>query len=311
MNKKSKGKKIIKNIASSVRERLLNISRETGRDFNSILLQYFQERLLYRTSLSDYRDNFILKGGLSFLIYTMPDLRPTKDIDLLGYSISNELGDIRSIFQEIIKIEVPDGVIFIPESLMVERIKTSGKTLSFQGVRVKIEAQLTEAKKVIQIDIGFGDKVVPDSIEADFPVLLDLPVPRIYVYSKESIIAEKFHSIVEHDFLNSRMKDFYDILYLSSHNSFRLNTLREAIYTTFAQRKTSLEDREVIFSEKFKRDEQKQKQWTAFLFKNKLLSDEKFNNVIERIELFLDEVCRETYNETENIVWDVNLSKWI
>jgi len=311
MNKKSKGKKIIKNIASSVRERLLNISRETGRDFNSILLQYFQERLLYRTSLSDYRDNFILKGGLSFLIYKMPDLRPTKDIDLLGYSISNELGDIRSIFQEIIKIEVPDGVIFIPESLMVERIKTSGKTLSFQGVRVKIEAQLTEAKKVIQIDIGFGDKVVPDSIEADFPVLLDLPVPRIYVYSKESIIAEKFHSIVEHDFLNSRMKDFYDILYLSSHNSFRLNTLREAIYTTFAQRKTSLEDREVIFSEKFKRDEQKQKQWTAFLFKNKLLSDEKFNNVIERIELFLDEVCRETYNETENIVWDFNLSKWI
>jgi len=311
MEKKSKSKKIIKNIAFSVRDRLLNISRKTKRDFNSILLQYFQERLLYRTSISDYRDNLILKGGLSFLVYKMPDLRPTKDIDLLGYSISNEPEHIRSIFQEIMKIEVSDGVNFIPERLMTERIKTSSKIIPFGGVRVKVEAHLAEAKKIIQIDIGFGDKVVPPSIEIDFPVLLDLPVPRLQVYSKESIIAEKFHSIVEYDFLNSRMKDFYDILYLASNELFRLNTLREAIYTTFTLRKTPVEDREVIFSEKFKEDEQKQKQWKAFLFKNKLRACEQFREVVEKIELFLEDVCNENNIEVKDKLWDFRSFKWI
>jgi predicted nucleotidyltransferase component of viral defense system len=302
---------MIKNISSSVKERLLNISRKEHRDFNSLLLRYFQERLLYRMSISDYKNNFILKGGLLFLAYNMSSLRPTKDIDLLGYSLSNDLENISSIFNDIISIQSPDGVIFIPENIVVERIKTANSKENFEGVRVKLQAQLAEAKNNIQIDIGFGDKIVPSPIEINFPVLLNFPEPKIHVYSKESVIAEKFHSIVELEHINSRMKDFYDILFLGSHEHFNFNTLREAIYATFNYRKTSLEKRKVIFSNDFKTDKQKQEQWKAFLFKNKLSSYESFNDVVGYIELFLGPVCSEENTVIKNTNWNIELWTWI
>jgi predicted nucleotidyltransferase component of viral defense system len=303
-------KKQIKNIPASVRARLLNIARQNKASFDNILLQYFQERFLYRLSISKYKDNFILKGGLLFLAYNIPLLRPTKDMDLLGKFISMDFDNIQGIIQDIIKIQVPDGITFLSETITVEKIK---KEQTYEGVKVIFEAELDKAKKILQIDIGFGDKVIPAPLKVNFPVLLDNPVPNIRVYSRESAIAEKFEAMVKLGIANSRMKDFYDILFMASSQTFKSKSLHKAIYATFKHRDTSLEKRKTIFAEEFKKHIEKQKLWTLFLQRNKLSSSLSidFADVVNQIGTFLEPVCTEEITRVPEKFWKNELWKWI
>lgn len=240
-------------------------------------------------------------------MYDVPRFRPTRDIDFLGRAQSNNLEHIRTIVQQIAQIDVPDGVVFTPESTTVERIKESEE---YSGVRVKIEAKLTSARQALQIDIAFGDRIVPGPVEIEFPVLLNQPVPRIKGYSKESMIAEKFEAIVRFNFLTSRMKDFYDILFLAAHESFRMRVLRQAIDATFHHRMTPLEDISVIFTEEFKTQPDKQEQWTAFLRRNHLESFEQFAKAVEHLQLFLEPLCQKPSDALENLRWSPDLWQW-
>jgi len=119
-------KKEIKDLGASIRARLTNIAKETKRDFDALLLQYFQERFLYRLSISPFRSAFVLKGALLFLIYGMPFLRPTKDVDFLVRSKSKDLASIRGTIQDISRIDVTDGVTFFPESVSLASIIEDG-----------------------------------------------------------------------------------------------------------------------------------------------------------------------------------------
>jgi hypothetical protein len=305
-------KRKLKNISASVRARLLNLAKAEQKNFNNVLLQYFQERFLYRLSVSPdpsqaQDENFILKGALLFLLYDAPRLRPTKDIDLLGRAQPNDLENIRTIIQQIAQIEAPDGVVLTKESATVEKIKESDE---YEGVRVKIEAFLTSARQTLQIDIGFGDQIVPGPLEIEFPVLLDQPAPRIKGYSKESVISEKFEAIVRFNFLTSRMKDFYDILFLATHESFQMPILRQAIDATFHRRMTPLDDISIIFTEEFKVQVDKQEQWTAFLRRNHLESFERFASAVEHLRLFLEPVLKEPSDVLENLRWSPDLWLW-
>ena len=214
-----------KNISASIRARLTNIARQTGRDFDAVLLQYFQERFLYRISISPYREYFILKGALLFLVYNMPFLRPTKDIDFLVNSIPNDLQKIKRIIEDIALIDDKDGVVFIQKSISVESIIEDAV---YEGVRIKIEATMDSTKKLLQLDIAFGDVVVEGPVEMSFPVLLEgQSVPNIQVYSRESAVAEKFEAIVKLNVITSRMKDFYDILFLAQKETFQMKNVTQ------------------------------------------------------------------------------------
>jgi len=152
---------------------------------------------------------------------------------------------------------------FDDNSVSVERITEDA---DYYGVRVKLAARLTAARKVLQLDIGFGDVVVAGPLEMDFPVLLDdLQRPHLVVYSRESAIAEKFEALVSLNLLTSRMKDIYDILHLAEREAFSLATLRRAIMATFTRRVTSLEDRRLVFSPEFATKRDKAVQWHALL----------------------------------------------
>ena len=292
--------KATKDIAASVRARLLNIARSNGRDFDALLLQYMQERFLYRLSISPYRRNLILKGALLFLAYEMSLLCPTKDIDFLGFSTPNELNEIRNAVVAIASIDLDDGVRFNHESVIVEQI-TEGT--DYKGVRVKLEVRLTAARKMLQLDIGFGDTVVPGPVEMDFPTLLDdQPSPNLLVYSRESAIAEKFEALVSLNILTSRMKDIYDILFLAERETFSLLTLREAIMTTFARRSTQLEDRHMLFSQDFYTNRDKKAQWKAFLRRSRLQLSPTFPEVVTRLMVFLEHVCSST--AMNNAIWN-------
>ena len=251
-------KKEIKNLGASIRARLTNIARETKRDFDAILLQYFQERFLYRLSISPYRSTFILKGALLFLVYDMPFLRPTKDVDFLVRSKSKNIATIKGMIQDIARMDVQDGVRFFSESVSLESVMEDA---DYEGIRVKIQGSLDKARKMLQVDIAFGDILVAGPVEMDFPLLLDdQPVPRLKVYSNESAIAEKFQSLVKLNILTSRMKDIYDILFLASHQPFQRSPLRNAMVKTFSRRRTPMDDRKSIFSKEFKFSKEKQAQ---------------------------------------------------
>ena len=289
-------KKEIKNIPASVRARLLNLAKASKRDFNAVLLQYFQERFLYRLSVSSYRNNFILKGALLFLVYNMPQNRPTKDIDFLGLSITNDEESLLKVIRKITEIKVKDGVSFDIDSLTSEVIKENA---DYQGVRIYCEAIMGQVRKRFRFDIGFGDIIVPHPLTIDFPTLLpNFSAPQLLVYSPESAIAEKLESITKLNFFTSRMKDFYDIYYLANNYMFKPNLLQDAIETTFKNRGTDLKAHKILYDEKFKADSEKQQQWMAFLNRSKINIDLSFREIIDFIENFIEPLFSDIADNT-------------
>ena len=296
---KEKGE--IKNIAASAKERLRNIASQSGKEFQSIIRQYVQERFLFRLSKSSYKNNLILKGALLFVAHNISRNRPTRDIDFLGTSISNEIDDIEEVVKEILKIEAEDGVFFDTASIEVENIVEDG---DYHGVRIKFYAYMENSKERVQLDIGFGDKIASGPIEIDFPTLLDFPAPKLKVYSIETAIAEKFEVIVSLQLQSSRMKDFYDVIFFAQHYEFKKDTLLNAIITTFNHRSTDVAQRMLIYEDKFKLDESLQKLWKAFLERNRLTSVLSFNELIIKIQNFIEPVFD---NKSKN---NWNFEKW-
>jgi len=254
----------VRNMDASVKARLKNIAKEYKKTFNLILQLYMQERFLYRLSVSEYKDNFILKGGLFLFSMTGFTGRPTRDIDFLAYQISNDMESIKEIFKNICKIEYSDSVVFDSNSVLVEEIR---KEAEYKGVRVRLTGYLGKAKEMLWVDIGFNDIVVPGVITADYPVLLDMDYPKIKMYSFESVVAEKFEAIVSLGELNSRMKDFYDIFILLSKKKFNRDILQNAIVETFKRRGTDILKFDQVFKKEFIEDNNRINQWKLFLKK--------------------------------------------
>jgi predicted nucleotidyltransferase component of viral defense system len=296
--------KKVTNIAASVKEKLMNYSKSNSLLFNSVLLQFLQERLLHRISKSAYLNNFTLKGALLFLVHDISRLRPTQDIDLLGNSLPNEVDEITKIFSEISSINFNDGVTFDPNSVTSQRIIEQDK---YSGVRVNLTAHLGTIRQQLQIDIGFGDVVYPKIVQMEYPVILDLEAPVLNVYSIESAVVEKFEAIVSIGLATSRMKDFYDIHFFASNKKFDLVLLHNAITETFKNRETSLEKRLSIYGGKFKTDRNLQMLWLAFLKKRNLTANTTLAEIITNIQLFIEPACVEV---TETKSWNPKEWEW-
>lgn len=250
------------NLAASVRQRLLNQARSQERPFQELLQYYAMERFLYRLSRSEYAKKFILKGALLLTAWRAPLSRPTVDIDLMGRT-SNELDNIHRIVTELCTTEAEaDGIQFDAGSVSVARIKEDA---DYEGVRVRFHALLAGARIPMQIDVGFGDVIVPDPITIEYPTLLDFPRPLLVAYPKEAVIAEKLQALTDLGLLNSRLKDYFDMWLLSRLYDFEGSSLVEAIRATFRHRSTEIEALPAGLTDAFALDPARQKQWVAFL----------------------------------------------
>lgn len=257
----------IKNLPASIHQKLLNNARKTNRPFLEVMQYFAIERFLYRLSKSPYAEKFVLKGALMFSVWEPGLPRPTKDIDFLGRT-SNDLPAIVRIIKGVCSIKAEsDGLVFAPGSVAGERITENS---DYQGVRVYFWAGLGKARVSMQIDIGFGDIVVPGVQSISYPAILDMPEPVLKGYTRESVIAEKLEAMIKLDIINSRMKDFFDIWILARQFDFNGATLAKAIKETFRHRKTAIIKEPHIFAADFRNDKTKQAQWGAFLRKNKL-----------------------------------------
>ncbi len=253
-----------KNAAASVKQRLLKLSRRRGEDFNLLLVRYGIERLLYRLGRSQHASDFVLKGAMLFHLWTAAP-------HLLGQG-APELDRLQQVFRAVCAGAVEeDGLDFFPDSVAAERIKDDAE---HEGVRVMLDARLGSARIRLQVDVGFGDATVPPPESADFPVLLDQPAPRLRVYRRETVVAEKLQALVDLGLANSRMKDFFDLRFLAATFDFAGAKLTSAIEATFARRSTAVPgDVPTGLTDTFAADANKQTQWRAFLRRTGLESE--------------------------------------
>lgn len=255
--------------AASVRARLLNVAKANGTDFNLVLVRFALERLLFRLSTSAYSERFVLKGALLFTLwYDLPH-RATRDADLLGFGPS-DTGSMASVFRDIASVAVDDGIVFDPASVCVGVIR---KDAGYGGVRVTLNGKLTNARCVAQVDVGFGDAVTPGPTDAVYPVLLDdLPPPRLRTYSVYTVVAEKLHAIVVLGMVNSRLKDYLDLVVIMEREALDEPTLALAIAATFQRRGTALPNAPPVgLSDEFALDPTRMALWQSLLKKNDIV----------------------------------------
>jgi len=255
-------RKPLRNIGASVRARLLNLAKERNQPFDLLLTRYVLERLLYRLSLSQQRERFVLKGAMLLTTWFDNPLRPTRDLDLLGFGDAKP-DNIIAAFKEICAIDAKDAVTFDLDSITVDNIREDQE---YGGVRMKMFANIDGARVRVVVDVGFGDAVEPGLTDAEIPVLLDFPAPKLRAYARETVIAEKFQAMVALGRANTRMKDFYDVFVLLQSYEFNGDALARAIAATFERRKTEIpSELPDALTSAFAEDKAKQEQWAAFL----------------------------------------------
>lgn len=260
-----------RNMAASVKQRLLNLARERGEEFNLLLTRYALERLLFRLGESTHRRSFVVKGALMFSVWSMDLHRATHDLDLLGFGPA-EADRMEGLFRELCDLDSEDdGVVFDRATVRATPIR---EDLDYSGIRVRLVGRLGTARLGLQVDVGFGDAVSPRPEWTNLPALLDQPPPRLRVYPREAMVAEKFQTIVDRGMANSRMKDYFDLYILSREFDFEGQVLVDAIRATFQRRQTPIPgETPVGLSDRFSVDETKTIQWNAFCRKSRLQSE--------------------------------------
>ena len=250
------------NLPASVRARLLHLATRDKLDFDALLVRYGVERLLYRLACSPHADRFVLKGAALFTAWGAESHRVTRDVDLLGFGL-NTATELERVFRAVVSTPVPpDGLAFDPAAIRAQPIK---KGAAYLGVRVTGLALLERSRIRLQVDVGFGDAVVPPPVAGMFPSLLDFPAPELRLYPREVAVAEKFNAMVTLGMTNTRLKDYYDLWYMAQAFDFDGARLRQAITASFAQRRTPLPaSLPMSLSTAFAEAPEKQSQWRAF-----------------------------------------------
>lgn len=247
-------------MAVSVRARLTDRARARKENAQLLMTRYVIERLLWRLSVSAYRQLFVLKGAMLFSLWAPTPYRATGDLDLLGFG-NNDPDQVAGLFREVMAIAADDGILFKPETIVATAARAEDE---YSGVRLDFLAELAGARLPIHVDIGFGDAITPGAQDIDYPSLLDLPKPKLRAYPPETVVAEKFQAMTALGMINTRMKDFFDLWAIANTFAFEGPVLADAIAATFARRETPLPtEPPPALTPAFA--EAKQAQWTAFL----------------------------------------------
>jgi len=272
--------------------------------FDLVLVRYGIERLLYRLTCSEYNDAFLLKGAMLFAVWSPQTHRPTRDVDLLGFG-HTEPEEIERIFKGLCEQPVlDDGLEFLSSSVEVAYIREEAR---YGGVRISMMAKLGNARIPLQVDIGYGDAVTPGPEEVTFPSLLGLKAPTLRAYPVYTVVAEKFEALVSLSATNTRMKDFFDLWFLSENFDFEANVLSQAIRATFERRGTALLTSDEIVGLSDASAADRKAVWDSFLIRNGLGRRE-LREILDRLKRFLLPMVHAKANESA--LWKAGLG-WV
>lgn len=298
----------VKDMAASILTRLKTQAKETGLTYQICLQLFCQEEFLRKIEASRYSENFILKGGM--FLYTITEFagRPTRDIDFMIRWISNDTENMNQIMEEICTANTGNDFIRI-EVLASENITEEKE---YHGVKTKFRAYIKNVKIPFSIDVGVDDVIVPGAVKRTVSTRLNgFHPPTIYTYSLESTIAEKFDAIIKRMEATSRMKDFFDIYYLSGVFDFEGRKLQEAIFRTLEYRGTIYESDSFERIRDFKNNTSLLKLWDNYQSGTREDKPD-FNVVIDRLEKFLEPIFHAVIMEEEWFcIWDSSVQKWL
>lgn len=297
----------VKNMAASVLARLKQQAKSEGIVFQMVLQLFAQEEFLRRLSVSNYAENLILKGGMFIYTLTEFDSRPTRDIDFMAYHLHGSLENMEAVMKEICNVATGNNFIIL-EFLGISQI---GFEKDYPGVRVSFMGRINNVRIPFSIDVGIDDVIVPEPIRRKIATRLpDFEPPVILTYSLESTIAEKFDAIVKRMAGTSRMKDFYDIYYLSEMFNFDGEILTKAVRATFVHRKRILE--KTIFNEieVFANNQFLNAQW--IVYEPAKQSELKFSTVLKRLLQFLRPIYIAILEKLDfKLKWNYKTGQWI
>ena len=264
---------MIKN-AKSLMDKSRNLAQKCNITTNEVLQNYMFERILERLSISKYKNNFILKGGLLLSSIMGIDIRTTMDMDTCIKGITLTDDELYQVLNEILSIDVGDNVKF-----EIKNSKPIREEDDYGGLRYNIVALFDNIRVNLNIDIATGDLITPKEIEYTYKMMFEERNLKLMTYNIETIIAEKFQTIISRSILNSRMKDYYDLYYLLKNKEFSNKNLKEAINKTFSKRDTEIESVDNVISEIEKSDFVKEL-WANYSKKHIYAENIKFEQII-------------------------------
>ncbi len=274
-----------KNPTASIRGRLKARALRDGYNPARFLTAYYHEGLIARIVASAYRENFVLKGGLSLFGRYGFLARPTVDIDLGVRDISNDPERVRAVFAEIVAVELEDHLSFDAASIYSRAILENA---TYPGVRLEIPVHLGEARDLLQLDLSFGNVITPAPVVIDFPAVLENRTYPILGYPLETLLAEKFAATCELGLDSTRQKDFFDLYTIARSEALAADSLLAALRATFEARGTPLERRAVIFAPEFSANPEMQRLWGLFLKRQPLDAPAAFTAVVAAIQAMLE-----------------------
>ncbi len=293
---------------ASIITKLKNKAKETGKPLQVHLQLFCQEEFLRKLSISKYADNLVLKGGLFIYTLTNFESRATIDVDFLMRQLPNSIEEIEKIVLDILSVDTGNDFI----ELTAKAFETISPQRKYTGVSFQIIGKIKNTRTPFSVDLGVGDIIVPKAEKRVIPVQLDeFTKPEISTYSLESTIAEKFDAMLQRLEMTSRMKDFYDIYYLSNMFDFDGLKLQEAIFETLQNRGTAYSRDSLNQIAELANDTEMISKWNYFLRTIKM-GELDFGEVVDAMVHFLSPVWQAILDEDELLKkWDKEKNKWI
>ena len=272
---------MIKN-AKSLMDRANNLAQRCDITTNEILQNYMFERVLERLSKSKYKNNFILKGGLLLSSIMGIDTRTTMDMDTCIKGINLDDTQLYEVLNEILSIDVNDNIKFY-----IKNSKPIREDDDYGGLKYNLLAQYENLRVNLSIDIATGDLITPKEIEYDYKMMFEDRSLQIMTYNIETITAEKFQTVISRGILNSRMKDYYDLYYLTTYKQYSKDILRQAIKNTFEKRNTNIENVQKVISE-IATSDFTENLWNEYRKKFKYAKNIEYEQIMKKIKLLAE-----------------------
>ena len=282
--------------ARQLKDLIRNMSKKKSADAQILMRNYMMERFLERISLSEYKNQFILKGGMLVAAMVGLDARATMDLDatIKGTNVSVE--DVEMIISKIISIPLNDGV-----SFRIKRISEIMEEADYPGVRVSMETKFDGVITPLKIDISTGDIITPREIKYNFNLMLENRTIEVWAYNLETVLAEKLETVISRNVTNTRMRDFYDIYILQKLYGEQLSkdVLRDALVATAKKRETleqiETEDIDEVFDE-IQSSSVMENLWKAYQRNYSYSADIPWHTIMNSIRTFYEIISKNTYN---------------
>ena len=269
-----------------IKGRIKSVAKQNNADARTLMRIYMMERFLERLTQSEYRDNFIIKGGILVTAMIGVAHRSTMDIDTSMKNLNLSAEDALRVVNHVKDIDLDDGV-----SFEVKDVSNIMDEMEYPGIRVTMNANVGRLITPLKIDISTGDVITPRAIEINYDLLLEDRSIKLWSYNLETILAEKLQTVLARGILNTRMRDFYDIRMLVDTYEDKVNkaVLKDAFAATCKKRGTdNLQEQAEEIVKIIEADEQIQVLWRAYQKKYSYAADIDYASVIRGVRKLMD-----------------------